>query len=273
MTRPRQPRLAPPPLYLFEFCDQTWVPSGARECLFEIMDWCNSGARSFNRDVADTALRLAEELGTDTIVELGAGRAPVTSFLAEDSRAKEYTLVPCDLFPNESVYRDLETRYEGQVKPIYEPVDITVRHEALADKVLVMAGMMHHVPFSLRSSVLSALSATNARNVIFEPLRRTWISMFFTLFAIFPAIALPAGYFRAPGQLRRVLWCWLIPIVPMMFLWDGLTSCLRQWSAAEYLDVLEAEGCGAYNIVVDESLHALRLVWSGESDPNEGGDA
>ena len=52
--------------YLFEFCDQSWVPRGARECLFEIMDACNSGLRSFNAEVARTVIRLARdnELGT-----------------------------------------------------------------------------------------------------------------------------------------------------------------------------------------------------------------
>jgi 1-aminocyclopropane-1-carboxylate deaminase/D-cysteine desulfhydrase-like pyridoxal-dependent ACC family enzyme len=46
------------------------------------MEACNSGLRSFNRQVALAVLREAKKRGVSTIIELGAGRAPVTSELA-----------------------------------------------------------------------------------------------------------------------------------------------------------------------------------------------
>jgi|TARA_B110000495_G_C22993348_1_gene585279 hypothetical protein len=93
------------PLYLFEFCDQAWIPSGARECLFEAMDACNSGLRSFNAQVADVVLELAVRHDLDKIVELGAGRAPITSHLAKDERTRGMTLVPTDVAPNDEIFQ------------------------------------------------------------------------------------------------------------------------------------------------------------------------
>ena len=250
-------------LYLFEFCDQTWIPTGARECLYETMDACNSGVRSFNGRVADRVLKLAQQDGFDKIVELGAGRAPVTSWLAKDERAAGLTLVPCDLVPNEEVYRRLEQQYPGLVEPIFEPVDITQPHAELNSAVLVMSGMMHHVPFELRPAVVRALSMSNSRIAVFEPLKRSPASMFLTLFAFFPAFLLPITFFNRPGRWRRILWCWLLPIVAPMFVWDGLTSCLRQWTAREWREHLDELGELATGTEIEDGFNSVTVTWSG----------
>ena len=251
------------PRYAFEFCDQTWVPAGARECLFEIMDACNSGGRSYNSRVADQVLEIAEQEGFDTIVELGAGRAPITTLLAQDPRSSGLRLVPCDLTPNEVVYRSLAAEYPEQVQPIYDVVDITEPQPRLDGAVLVMSGMMHHVPFELRPQVLRALSESRSCIAIFEPLKRTASSMCLTLFAFFPAVALPLLFIRQPGLWRRILWCWLLPIVPPMFMWDGLISCLRQWTAGEYRTELERLPGTARKIQVEDGFNSTTVTWLG----------
>lgn len=105
--------------YLFEFCDQTWIPREARECLYEIMDACNSGLRSFNREVALTAIRIANEHHFTKIVELGAGRGPVTNELVKHGASQGMRLVTCDLVPNVEEYRKLEINHPDRVFPIY----------------------------------------------------------------------------------------------------------------------------------------------------------
>lgn len=256
------------PFYLFEFCDQAWIPGGARECLYEIMDACNSGVRSFNGQVAETAIKLAREEGYDRIVELGAGRAPVTTRLASDEQLGELKLVPCDIVPNETVYRALAERYPDNVFPIYDPVDITrPQSELFRESVLVMAGMMHHIPFALRPAILEALSHSRSRIAMFEPLRRTLLSMLLATLSFFPAILLPITFFRRPGKLRRLLWCWLIPIVPYMFIWDGVVSCLRQWKQAEWQAEFDKIADSTQDLQVHTGFNSLVVIWSGCGPP------
>jgi hypothetical protein len=253
----------PRPLYLFEFCDQPWVHSSVRECLFELMDFCNSGIRSFNSRVAEEALKMAKEGGVNEIVELGAGRAPITVKLANDPRADNLVMVPCDLFPNETVFRQLEEKYQGKVKPIYTPVDITQTHSELNNKILVMAAMFHHVPFNKRTQVLKSLSETSSRCVIFEPLKRSWTAIFLCLFVIFPVLIFPLAYWKNKGFLRRALWCWVVPVVPVMFIWDGIVSCLRQWTVDEYLSALKSPSSKAIDVEVDDQQNMFVLRWLG----------
>ena len=249
-------------LYLFEFCDQAWIPQGARECLYEVMDACNSGLRSFNRQVARSAIQTARANDLKTIIELGAGRGPVTTELTRHEDTAGLKLVPCDLVPNIDAYRKLEEAHPDRVVPIYSPVDLTKPQVALNDAVLVLAGMMHHIPFALRPAVLKTLTQTNSQVAIYEPLLRTWLSMFMALLSFFPALWLPITFFNRPGKLRRILWCWLIPIVPYMFAWDGVTSCLRQWTVAEWQAAF-ASLPQAPEVTCQKGFNSLQIHWQG----------
>ena len=101
--------------HLFEFGDQTWLPRSLRATIFDILDACNSQYRNFYGWVADEVLNIVREEGVTTVVELGAGRAPVTRALVRDSRCQGLTLVPCDLVPDSEAYRELEQSHPGMV--------------------------------------------------------------------------------------------------------------------------------------------------------------
>ncbi|NQU26339.1 MAG: hypothetical protein HQ567_34065 [Candidatus Nealsonbacteria bacterium] len=252
-------------MHLFEFCDQSWVPRSARECLYEIMEFCNSGCRKYNQWMADSAWEIARREGLDTIVELGAGRAPITTLLGEDESSAAVTLVPCDLVPDEQVFRDLAARYPDRVKPIYKPVDISNPELPFQRTLLILPGVLHHIPFASRGDVVAALSRPGRYVVVVESQRRTWFSILFTLTAIFPTLALPLAYLRRGGRLRRFLWCWLLPIVPPMFLWDGVVSCLRQWSVGQWHEEMDRLKDVVDNVEIRAGRHWLRAVWSGRS--------
>ncbi len=248
--------------YLFEFCDQPWVPNGARECLYETMDACNSGLRSFNRQVAQTVTKMAHNHQLHTIVELGAGRAPITSELVKREDTVGIKIVACDLVPNLAAFRKLATDHPDRVFPIYTPVDLTQPQVALNDAVLVLAGVMHHIPFELRLKVIQTLFATNSQVTIFEPLLRTRLSIFLALLSFFPALLLPLTFFSRPGKMRRFLWCWIIPIAPYMFAWDGVVSCLRQWRMSEWQRVF-ATLPSQPHVEFHQGFNSLRMSWCG----------
>ena len=226
------------------------------------MDACNSGLRSFNRNVATSVIRIANDHQLTKVVELGAGRGPVTNELVKHDETKGMRLVTCDLVPNVVEYQKLAANYPDRVFPIYSPVDLTQTQESLNDAVLVLAGVMHHIPFELRPAVIGSLSETNSQVAIFEPLLRTWLSMFMATLSFFPAILLPITFLRRPGKFRRILWCWLIPIVPFMFIWDGVTSCLRQWTVKEWQAAFAALERSP-KVQYIKGFNSLSFFWSG----------
>ena len=78
------------------------------------------------------------------------------------------------LYDSTVIFEYLEDRYPDRVFPIYHSVDIMQPQEELfRDAVLVLVGMMHHIPFNQRPAVLRPLSQSRSRIAIFEPLKRT----------------------------------------------------------------------------------------------------
>ncbi len=233
-----------------------------------MMDLCNSCLRSFNDEVARDALRLAKENKLTKIIELGAGRGPVTAAIAESGEGVGISLVVCDLEPNTDSYRTLQKRYPEQVFPVYTPVDMTDPNCDLSNAVLILSTTMHHIPFEVRPLVLRSLTETNSRIAVFEPIVRTWKSMFLAALSFFAVLALPVVFFKRSGKLRRILWCWIVPIAPCMFAWDGVISCLRQWRVAEWQAAFETLP-NPPQVEYQTGFNSLKIFWAGVAASQE----
>ena len=97
--------------------------------------------------------------------------------------------------------------------------------------------------------------------MICEPLRKTPLSMFFVLCSIVPALLLPLRFFNRPGKLRRFFWCWLVPIAPFIFWWEGLVSCLRMWTDEEWRVNLQKLSASQRETTVNSSIFSQMVVW------------
>ncbi len=226
-------------MHLFEFNDAPWLPWPIRKTLFETMEMCNTYFRRFDREVAQQAIALATHHNLTTIVEMGAGHAPVTRALLELEESDQLHLVPCDLIPQTKTYAALAEAHPKRVFPRYDSIDSTTQHTWPPGTLLVVASAFHHVPPPSRESALATLTASADRVAVFEPIQRSLPSMLLTLTSIVPCLLLPIVLIKRPGRLRRIVCCWLFPIVPLMFLWDALVSCNRCWNEATWRSTRE----------------------------------
>jgi hypothetical protein len=216
--------------------DHARIPAGLRRTLGEILECGN--ARPFRRYYRWVGSKIEEEAKQGKfrkIAELGAGTAPATRLRAKERRQGDpVALIPCDMYPDVDAYRRLEKTYPGLVTPIFTAVDFSRPYAWESDTLLVLSGTFHHVLPAARLSTLEALITSGRRIVICEPLQNRWSSLGYVWLSIVPALLLPLMFMGRPGRLRRMLWCWLIPVAPLMFWWDGWVSCLRQWDAREW---------------------------------------
>jgi hypothetical protein len=221
--------------HLFEFMDQDWVPASLRSTLREILECGNARPfRPYYQWVKDEVLRTAQHGGFRNIVELGAGTAPITRLLADEPGADQFRLIPCDRNPDCEAYRLLEQHHPGIVAPLYTPVDFTEPRQWDPDTLLFLSATFHHVPVSDRAKVLTSLTSSSRPVMIFEPLRKSATSVAFVFGSVVPALVLPVWFLPRPGRFRRFLWCWLVPLAPLMFWWDGVVSCFRQWTESQW---------------------------------------
>lgn len=203
-----------------------------RTTFFECHTVCSEYFRNSFRVVADQVAAEARRLGLTHIVELGAGTAPITELIAAGESCRGLRLSPCDAEPetHQERYRQLAERFGDQVTPVYEPVDYTQPRDWGPSALLILTGTFPAVPFERRAAAIQALSAGSERVMIWEFVRKTPLSMAFASCTFFTALLTPLFYFTRPGRLRRLLWCWLVPIVPVMCAVDGVSWCLHCWT-------------------------------------------
>ena len=240
--------------HFFEFMDLNSLPASLAYTMREILECGNAKPfRPYYGFAVDTICEHASRRESKNIVELGAGAAPLTRRLAprvadsatvESSRLTIENISPCDLKPDAETYEELELAYPGLVSLIrtdsgeLEEINFSNERDWPPGTMLVLSGTLHHLPYEVREKAIKAMSESADAVLIIEPLRKTLLSILFVFLSSVPAIVLPIWFINRPGRLRRFLWCWLIPVAPLMFLWDGWISCIRQWTDGEYRDRL-----------------------------------
>jgi hypothetical protein len=226
--------------HLFEFMDLDWLPVSLRRTIRETLECAFSRLfRGYYAWVAEEVLKEATGSRYTTLVELGAGPAPITRLLANEAKTEGLRLVPCDINPDQPVYEELEKRYPGKVVPRYDNVDLSKPHSWGQGALLFLSASFHHIPPRDRCAVIEQLTESAERVMVFEPLRRTFRSMLLALTSFVPALVTPLWLFRRPGRLGRFFWCWLLPVAPLLISWDGVVSCLRMWSESNWKVALQ----------------------------------
>lgn len=230
-----------------------------------MLDFCNSRFRPWYQQTAVEILASARQQSVAAVVELGAGGAPILREVAVRLRdtpvppSRPLVLIPTDLYPALLEWRRLQDDF-----PIIQPRETPVHFEdppTWPDRtLLVLAAALHHVPRPGRARLLLRLACSATAVLVFEPVRRTPLSMLLTSFCWFPALLTPAALWHRPGRRRRVLLCWLIPLVPLMFVWDGLVSCLREWSDDEWNAFAGEASLAGFDVRRTTTLHGEQIA-------------
>ena len=220
--------------HLFEFMELPWLPTSIRNTMREILE-CGNGLpfRPHYDSVASLVADASKTYDCSNIVELGAGTAPLTRRLAK-SVDGQIKLIPCDIMPDKTTFQELESSYPDIIHPVYEPVDLAQPRSWPNDTMLVLCATLHQLPYESREQATKALASSADTVLVIEPLRKTVLSALFVIFSSVPAFILPIRFINRPERLRRFFWCWVVPVAPLAFIWDGWVACMRQWSDAEF---------------------------------------
>jgi hypothetical protein len=249
-------------LFLFEFMDQSWIPASLHVTLREVLGFhLRVPLGYYYRWAAAEALSTAEREGLTVVAELGAGAAGFSETLATliRERGAATGVQISDLRPDDVRYGALERAFPGIVLARRESEDFAVG--PLPPKgLLVMSAAFHHVPLAARPALLQKLA--HRRVLIFESVTRTFLSMFGCAIGFLPALLTPVYFWRNPaGRWRRVAWCWLLPVAPLMVAWDGVVSCLRCWTEDEWRSQLQRAGVAPATVRIERRRLSHLIAW------------
>ncbi len=197
-----------PRLQLFELEDQAWFPPAIRDLATDYLVFMETRF-ALHEPVVPILSDLLRKLRIDHVVDLCSGGGgpvlPVHEALAARGVPAVFTLT--DKYPNIGAFRRLSSLDPERISFV-----------AAAER-----------------SVLKSTVEARQPIAIFEIPERAVARMIPLLFTpLFVALATP---FIRPFRWRRLLWTYLLPMVPLTCWWDGLVSQWRAYTVAELLEL------------------------------------
>jgi hypothetical protein len=139
-----------------------------------------------------------------------------------------------DKYPNIPALKYVCDHSHGKLGFCSEPVDAAHVPKTLVGLRTLCAAFHHFRPPEARAIIQDAVNSQQGI-AVFEITRRTLWAMF-----IFIAVSLLMPFcvpFFRPFRWSRLLWTYLIPIAPIVQLYDSFVSCLRTYSSSELLEL------------------------------------
>lgn len=217
---------------LVEFEDLAWFPASVRDAGTDLLRFMWEAGNTFGPIVP----RLHDALiksGSDEILDLASGGGgpimPLHHGLAKAGWRGQITL--SDKHPNLEAFRRMRELTNGRVGFLDQPVDAINVPEYLPG-FRTMFGTLHHfTPEQLSRILIDAIRL--GRGIGLFDLRARTPPPLSMLLLGNPLGVLLATPFVRPVRASRLLWTYVIPIVPLFVTWDALVSGLRLYTVEE----------------------------------------
>jgi hypothetical protein len=225
-------------IQLVELHELHWFPTVWRNLVTDFLSFFFGTFKPYVC-VAPVLAEALERASTNRIVDLcsGAGQ-PVLSLLPalETMTRSPTSIVLTDKFPNVAAFRKAVAGGGGVVSYLDQSVDaVRVPKEINGFRTLFTS--FHHFPPAQARRVL-ADAQRNADGIgIFEFTERNLLLWTIPVLLI-PLLVVVCTPLIRPFRWQRLLWTYLVPIVPLVAMWDGLVSNLRSYSPGELEELI-----------------------------------
>lgn len=220
-------------LHLFELHDQRWFPAVWRDLLNDYLSFFAGVFRPYAR-VAPLLAEALEASGTRRIVDLcSGGGAAVLSIRhgLDQSGVGDVTITLTDKYPNLAAWRRATGDGCGAVRFVSVPVDAADVPRDL-DGFRTLFTSLHHFRPEQARAMLADAAARGVGIGAFEYTEQNMLRWGLPVLLI-PLFVWATTPLMRPFSWRRLLWTYLVPVVPLVAMWDGLVSCLRSYSMEE----------------------------------------
>ncbi|MBV7333765.1 hypothetical protein KFU94_37140 [Chloroflexi bacterium TSY] len=219
-------------IHLFEFEDQRWLPSTFRDLLTEVLQYQLTNSRLY-RPIIPFIKEVLQQSEHRQVIDCCSGASGpwryVLQMLKQDG-LPPIEVVLTDKYPNLAAWERISQQTGGDIKYHAEPIDATAIPPSLVGFRVFFTSFHHFKPKMARKILQDAVDQ-NAPIGIFEFTERRMANTRTMLRS--PLSVLSASTNIKPMTWSRFCWTYLIPIVPMIYWWDGTVSHLRTYTPEE----------------------------------------
>ena len=218
-------------IHAFEFEDLHWFPKNLRNYMTDFLQF---GSNTFDiyKSVIPILDRGIKSAGNNKIIDIASGGGGGLIKLAEHLKKNNPTLkiTLSDYYPNLDAFKRTKSRMPDIFNFIDYPVDAMDVPSELKGFRTQFISLHHFKPENAKAIFQNAID-TNQPIGVFEPQQRNIKSMIPMLLS--PITVILMAPFIRPFKLGRLLFTYLIPVLPLFILWDGIISVLRTYTIPE----------------------------------------
>lgn len=248
---------------LFEIHDQPWFPQFLREEFVDGLQMILNVTNTY-QPIAKLLRKRLEECGAERVLDLCSGAGgPWPSLLRhfEMFGGRPFKVLLTDKYPSERKVHDFTPPAANRIHFLRHSVDATQIPEHLHGFRTLFSSFHHLNPDEARSLLQDSVSRRQGIGVFEAPARRILTLLSLLLIPIAAWLFVP---FRRPFRWSRLLWTYLIPVIPFVLVFDGLISCFRAYSRWELQEMTNELATAEYRWEIgeeSEGLFPLRITY------------
>jgi hypothetical protein len=220
-------------IHAFEFEDQSWFPGVIRQYMTDFLShvggWSKAPYQPFTERLAEAVRRTGDARLVD-LCSGGGGPSLVIARELQELLERPLGLVLTDLYPSASRLEHARAVLPSWVELEARSVDAQHVPEDLTGFRLLCNGFHHLRPEQARACLLDAMQQRRGVALLELTQRSTLGVLQVALGTTAQLVVTP---FIRPFRWSRLLYTYLLPIVPLCTLWDGIVSCLRVYEPHE----------------------------------------
>jgi hypothetical protein len=250
-----------------EFHEQPWFPSSIRDEITDALQFGLNLLKAYapiapllrgTLDSARSRTNFGHSNVGQSVVDLCSGGGGPWSNLSRTIQSRNPSgdlpvlqIWLTDKYPNLDAFQTVRAGSENHITYYPAPVDAMAVPQELKGFRTMFTSFHHFSPEEACAILQNAVDAAEGIG-IFEITRRAsstislivaWVLM---LFVCTPWIR--------PFRWSRLLWTYLVPIIPLVLLFDGVVSCLRTYRPGELREMVAALRASEYRWEIGEQL-------------------
>ena len=233
--------------HLFEFEDQGWCPDFLRNYLTDYLKHFEQSTGLYEECIPLLEKSL-QRSGSRKVVDLCSGSSGPWTYLVNKIEGVNVTLT--DFFPNQKKVAIINNSSDLPIKYHETPVDAMNVDDGLSGLRTLFTSFHHFRPEQAKRILNNAIEK-NQSVAVFEFTERKSFNYIFYPFLSLLGVWLTTPMIR-PFSWSRILFTYLIPIVPLITIWDGYISNLRTYSVDELRSLIDSLEVGNYDFDIGQ---------------------
>ena len=219
----------------FEFEDQPWFPEVIRDGMTDYLRFLFHTFKLY-QPVLPLLKDALVRSNNNQILDLCSGSGGAMEGIYENLKntfKADIKITLSDLFPNVLVYQLIRKHTNGGISYVEFPVDAGDVPSELKGFRTLFSGFHHFEPKKAVAVIKDAVEARKGIGIFDGGNRSLW--MIVLLIIAHPILLFLCTPFFRPFRISRLLFTYLIPVIPFCTVWDGIFSISRLYKPAEML--------------------------------------